>query len=67
MINFPFDIYNFFNSRDVAEHCKNIGQIFTAAEAAYIVWRSNHNTLADKHKAWQEIINIMSDMELIGE
>ncbi len=55
------NIYDYFNSRDIAEHCRNIGHPFTAIETAYLVWHSNHHTLADKHKAWQKIIGTMPD------
>ena len=55
------NIYDFFNSRDIAAHCQKIGHKFTATEMAYIVWHSNHHTLADKHTAWQEIIDTMPD------
>lgn len=58
------DIYEFFNSRDIAEHCREIGHTFTAKETAYLVWHSNHHTLADKHTAWQEIIDTMADEPL---
>jgi len=55
------DIYEFFNSRDIAEHCRKIDHKFTAIETAYLVWHSNHHTLADKHTAWQEIIDTYPD------
>ena len=58
------DIYEFFNSRDIAEHCRKIGHTFTATETAYFVWHSNHHTLADKHDAWREIIDTMPDEPL---
>lgn len=55
------NIYEYFNSRDIAAHCKNIGHTFTSIETAYLVWHSNHHTLEDKHRAWQEIIETMPD------
>lgn len=55
------NIYDFFNSRDIAQHCRSINHPFTAIEAAYIVWHSNHHTLAEKHEAWREIIDAMPD------
>ena len=58
------NIYDFFNSRDVAEHCKNIGHKFTAMEIAFLVWQSNEHTLAEKHTAWQKIIDTMPDEPL---
>ena len=57
------NIYDYFNSRDIAEHCRNIGHRFTAIETAYLVWHSNHHTLTDKHNAWQEIIDTLDDEE----
>ncbi len=60
-MNCPFDIYEYFNSRDIAEHCRNINYKFSAIEAAYVVWHSNHHTLADKHNAWEKIIDTMPD------
>ena len=54
-------IYEFFNSRDIAEHCYKIGYQFTTIETAYIVWHSNHHSLEEKHNAWNEIINTLPD------
>ena len=54
-------IYDFFNSRDIADHCLKIGYHFTTIETAYIIWHSNHHTLTDKHRAWQEIIETLPD------
>ena len=58
------NIYKFFNSKDIATHCKNIGHKFTAIEMAYLVWRSNHHTLAQKIAAWEELICTVPDEEL---
>lgn len=55
------NIYDYFNSRDIAEYCRNIDHKFTATETAYLVWHSNHHTLEEKHMAWQEIIDTMPD------
>lgn len=59
-----FDIYNFFNSRDIAEHCKKINHEFTAIEMAYIIWRSQYKTIDEKHKAWQHLIDHFPDETL---
>ncbi len=56
-----FDIYKFFNSRDIAEHCRSIDHEFTGIEMAYIIWHSRHNTLEEKCLAWQEIIDTVPD------
>ena len=55
------NIYEFFNSYDIAEHCKKIGHHFTAIETAYLVWYSDHHTIAQKHAAWNHIIETMQD------
>lgn len=55
------NIFDYFNSRDIAEHCSKISHPFTAIESAYLVWHSNHHTLVDKHKAWQKIIDTLPD------
>lgn len=60
-MNTLFDIYEYFNSHDIAEHCRNVNYKFSATETAYIVWYSNHHTLADKHHMWQKIIDTMPD------
>ena len=58
------DIYEFFNSRDIAEHCRKINYKPTATEAAYIIYFSERHTLNQKHNAWQELIDTMPDEEL---
>lgn len=57
------NIHEFFNSKDIAEYCKSIDYKFSAIETAYMVWYSDHHTIAEKHKAWQEIIDTMPDEE----
>ena len=57
------DIFNYFNSKDVAAYCKKANYKLSAMEMAYIIWRSNHHTLVEKHQAWDEIINTMPDEE----
>lgn len=58
------NIYDFFNSRDIAKHCRDIDHKFTALEMAYIIWFSEHHTLAQKHTAWQHLIDHYPDEEL---
>lgn len=55
------DIYEYFNSQDVAKHCKELGRNFTGREMAYLIWQSNHHTLHQKILAWKEIIRTMPD------
>lgn len=56
-----FNLYEFFNSKDIAEHCLKINHSFTAIEAAYLIWYSDHHTIAQKHAAWNHIIEAMPD------
>ena len=55
------DIYSFMISRDIAEHCRNIGHEFTPLEMAYIVYKSKR-AMMEKHKAYKEIIDSAPDM-----
>jgi len=58
------DIYNFFNSPDVADHCRSIGHTFNAVESAVMISQSNNRTLAEKHAAYRIIIAEYPDMEI---
>lgn len=58
------NIYDFFNSKDIAAHCKSIGHSFTALEMAYIIWFSEYHTLEQKHTAWQYLIDHYPDEEM---
>ena len=55
------DIYDFLNSRDVAEHCRKIGKTWTPFEMAAIIDRSGRTT-AEKHAGWRAIIAEYADM-----
>ena len=57
------DIYEYFNSRDVAEHCKKLDHSFTSREMAYLIWQSNHHTLHHKIAAWIKLIQTTPDEE----
>ena len=58
------NIYEYFNSLDMAEHCQKLGHSFTGRELAYMVWQSNHHTLVQKIAAWEELIRTVPDEEL---
>ena len=58
------NIYEFFNSKDIAAHCKNISHTLTALEMAYIIWHSEYHTLEQKHTAWQYLIDNYPDEEM---
>ena len=57
------DIYKFIDSKDIREHCRKLGHQFNTIESAYLVWQSRSTPLAEKHAAWQEIIDTMPDMQ----
>lgn len=55
------EISRFMNSKDVAEHFREVGFEPNAAEAAYLVEICESATLEEKIEAWQEIIDTMPD------
>ncbi len=55
------DVCRFLNSRDIADHLREIDYKFTAVEAAFIVYWCCSATLDDKIAAWQEIVETMPD------
>ena len=54
------DIYSFFNSKDVAAHCRNIGKTWNTFEMAAIIMHSKRAT-AEKLAAWRELIENYPD------
>ncbi len=57
-------IFDFINSRDVAEHLEKIGYRFSPVEAAWLIWQSKNHTVAEKHAAWKELIATSSDCSI---
>ena len=58
------NIYEYFNSRDIAEYCQKLGHNFTSRERAYMIWQSDHHTLAQKIAAWDELMCTVPDEAL---
>ena len=58
------NVFEFINSRDVAEHLKSIGYSFSPVEAAWLVWQSKNHTMKERHDAWREIIRIYPDCSI---
>ena len=58
------NIYDFFNSPDVAAYCLSIGHTFNAVESAVMVSQSKMRTHAEKLAAYRTIIAEYPDMEL---
>lgn len=55
------DYYKFLNSKDIREYLIKIGYKFTPEEAAFIVHGARNISLADKHKAYRELIAMYPD------
>lgn len=58
------NIFDFINSRDIRKHLKEMDYNFTPLESGWLIWQSKNHTLKEKHAAWQEIIDTMSDCEI---
>lgn len=58
------NIYRFINSQDIREHLKEIGYAFSSLEAAWLIYQCRTASLAEKHAAWQEIIENMPDCKI---
>ena len=56
------DIYNFINSPDVADYCREIGKVWTPFEMAVIIGRNTRHSMEEKHEAWRELIADYPDM-----
>lgn len=55
------DMYEFINSKDIANHFKEIDFKPSMPEASFLVYQSRSTTLEQKMDAWLEIANTMSD------
>lgn len=53
-------------SEVIREYCQKLDGQFTAAQAAYIVYKNDDLLLTDRLSAWQEIIDSMPDCEFPG-
>lgn len=60
------DIYNFINSKDIAEYLREQNYQFTVPETAFLIYQSIKLTLEEKIQAWEEIIHTMPDCILDG-
>ena len=61
------DIYKYLNSQAIIEHCRSLNYVFSPVEAAYLIWQSNHHTLEEKIKAWENLISTTPDKKLSVE
>ena len=58
------DVYSFINSKAISEHCRKIAHQFTPLEMAYLVYANDSMNIAQKHTAFNEIIEQYPDMEV---
>lgn len=61
------NILRFIPSRAVREYLEEINYEFNAIECAWLVYRCRTAILAERHAAWQEIIDTMPDLEVNSE
>ena len=58
------NILPFLNSRDMAEHLKELNYNFSLRELAYIIWHNRSAPLGRKRMAWRKLCAICGDFEL---
>lgn len=58
-----FSIYDYINSKSIAEHCKKIGKKFNSFESVLIVYHCRC-PLAKKHIAYEQIMNTMEEVRV---
>ncbi len=58
------DIYNYLNSKDVAEHCRNINYKFDSLEKAFIINDCVSISIEEKHRLYRELMSIEKDVEI---
>ncbi len=58
------NIYDFINSKAISRYCQEIKHSFTPLQAAYFINYSQRHTLAEKHKAFQWVMETMPDDEI---
>ncbi len=63
-MNIHEKVLEFINSRDIAEHLRNIGYKFTAQQAAFLIHKSNKQTLDAKISAWEQVVAELDDCSM---
>ena len=58
------DIYNYLNSKDVAEHCRSINYEFNSLEKAFIINDCISIDIEEKHRLYREIMANDQDVEM---
>ena len=52
------DILRFINSKDIRKHLKDTGYEFNSLEAAWLIYQCRNATIREKHKAWNELMDL---------
>lgn len=58
------DILRFINSKDIRAHLERIGYKFDPLKAAWLIYQCRNATIAEKHAAWNELIEKMPDRKI---
>ena len=58
------NFFRFIDSANVREYLEEKQYAFSPLEAAFVVWQSRVTTQEEKHNAWREIIETMSDTDI---
>ena len=61
------NVYDFFNSSDVAEYCQRKGHTFSGPECAVFIMQSEKRTMKEKHAAYRAVIREFPDTEFPAE
>ncbi|MDO5296404.1 MAG: hypothetical protein Q4F00_07215 [bacterium] len=58
------NVLRFINSKDIANHLKEIGYQFNTLEASWLIYQCRNASLQEKIQAWQEVIDTMPDFRV---
>ena len=58
------DIYNFINSKDIADYLREIDYKFNTLEAAWLIYQCHRLTMKERHTAWKTLMEEMPDCEV---
>ena len=58
------DVLKYINSKAMKEHLESIGYEFNSLEAAWLIYWCNSISIEEKHNAWNELIDTMTDCRI---
>ncbi|MCR5066982.1 MAG: hypothetical protein K6A14_02845 [Erysipelotrichaceae bacterium] len=56
---------DYLNSRSIRNYWEEIGYQPSPVETAWLIWQSEHHTIAQKHEAWQMLIDEAADCDIV--